>query len=348
MIEEKTDILIIGGGIAGLTLAKYLAEDGIDFILVEKNKEFFKKACGEGITVKLAGYNFFDLYESKKGIERITDSTIVYTKYGKISMDIPNIVCNKQKVEEELAYQAEKRGGTIRRNSKVSQIKRHGERFIALPQNIGCKIVVGADGVNSLVRKYLNLPKPNCGIGVYGITENIDKSSDNCHIEFIKGVIPHGYSWFFPKTKEWNIGIGTANPQYFKDSFLKFMNRFPEVKKWKGGFVPMSMPLKSYGDRMILVGDAASQVIAMLGDGILPSMICARIAANHLIEISKNDFREIDLSLYEKTWHNELFKIFKSGYTAYNLLSKVQFSEYIFHLLIKMMCKMAVKEYNRE
>jgi len=345
VVAEKTDIVIIGGGIAGLTLAKYLAEDGIDFILVEKDKEFFKKACGEGITVKLADYNFFDLYESRKGIEKVTDGTIIYTKYGKISMDIPNIICNKREVEEQLAYQAKKKGGIIRVGSKVSQIKRQGNILLVLPQNIESRIIVGADGVNSVVRKYLGLPRPNCGIGAYGITANIDKSSDECHIEFKKDVAPYGYSWFFPKTKEWNIGIGTANHQYFKESFLKFKKRFPEVEKWVGGFVPVSMPLKSYGDKIILVGDAASQVIAMLGDGILPSMICAKIAADHLIKMSKNNFREMDLSLYEKEWQNKLLKVFKDGYTAYNLLSKVQFSEYLFHLLIKLMCRMALREY---
>lgn len=347
MTAEKTDIVIIGGGIAGLTLAKYLADEGIDFVLVEKNKEFFKKACGEGITVKLAGYNFFDLYESKKGIEKVTDDIVIYTRYGEISMGIPNIICNKRKVEEQLAHQAKKKGGIIRTGSKASQIKRRRDSLLVLPQNIESRIIVGADGVNSVVRRYLGLARPNCGIGAYGITTNIDKSSDRCHIEFKKDVAPYGYSWFFPKTEEWNIGIGTAKPGYFRESFSKFKNKFPEVKKWVGGFVPMSMPLKSYSHRIILVGDSAAQVIAMLGDGILPSMICAKIAAGHLTKMAKNNFRQMDLSLYEKAWQNKLLKVFKNDYTAYNLLSKAQFSEYLFHLLLKLMCRMALREYKQ-
>ena len=37
---ERHDVAIIGGGIAGLTLAKFLAEYGIDFVLLEEHKDF--------------------------------------------------------------------------------------------------------------------------------------------------------------------------------------------------------------------------------------------------------------------------------------------------------------------
>ncbi|MFH0748708.1 MAG: FAD-dependent monooxygenase [Candidatus Bathyarchaeota archaeon] len=68
--SQKTDVLVIGGEIAGLTMSKYLAEEGIDFILVEEHKDFFMKSCGEGITHSMAGYEFYGIYESKVGIER--------------------------------------------------------------------------------------------------------------------------------------------------------------------------------------------------------------------------------------------------------------------------------------
>lgn len=48
---EKVDVAIVGGGIAGLTLAKFLSEEGINFILFEGHDDFFKKACGEGCRI---------------------------------------------------------------------------------------------------------------------------------------------------------------------------------------------------------------------------------------------------------------------------------------------------------
>lgn len=340
---EKRDIIILGGGIAGLTLAKYLAEERIDFVLIEKNNKFFKKACGEGITTKLAGYDFFDLYESKKGVERITDDIIISTKYGKINMNTPNIISNKMEVEEELANQAKRKGARIIMGAKVDQIKKYNNNLLILPQNISSKIIVGADGVNSMVRKYMGIERPDCGIGASGIRKA--ETSDKCYIEFKKDVAPRGYSWFFPKKEVWNIGVGTANPNYFKECFSKFKNRFPEIKKWKVDLVPVSMPLKSYSKNTILIGDSAAQVVAVFGDGILPSMICAKIAADELTKIAKNDFKSLNLSTYEKAWQDKLYKTFKEGYIAFNLLSKVYFSDYFLHVTLKLLCRMSLKAY---
>ena len=86
---EKCDVAIIGGGIAGLSLGKFLAERGIPFILFEEHNEFFKKACGEGFILKTCGYNFYDLYGEKKGIEKRIDESHIHTRYGEVQLCVP-------------------------------------------------------------------------------------------------------------------------------------------------------------------------------------------------------------------------------------------------------------------
>lgn len=162
-----------------------------------------------------------------------------------------------------------------------------------------------------------------------------------------KTVIPWGYSWFFPKKSGWNIGIGTAKPNHFKESFNKFKDRFPEVKEWKVGIIPISKPIKSYSKNTILVGDSASQVLAGTGAGTLTSMICARIAADKIIEMSKNNFRNVDLSQYEKAWKKKLSKIFASAYNYHRLLKIANVSEYFFHILLKVICKISSDMYRK-
>ena len=59
MSETNTyQVSIIGGGLAGLTLAIQLADEGYSCILFEKNKYPFHKVCGEYISME--SWNFIE------------------------------------------------------------------------------------------------------------------------------------------------------------------------------------------------------------------------------------------------------------------------------------------------
>ncbi len=68
MIENKYDAIVVGGGIAGLTSAVYLARDGKKVVLIEKNKE-----CG-GLVSTFAhnGYHF------EGGVRALEDAGIIF------------------------------------------------------------------------------------------------------------------------------------------------------------------------------------------------------------------------------------------------------------------------------
>lgn len=52
----QTDILIIGGGLAGLTAALHLQQSGLDVLLIEKNTYPGHKVCGEYISNEVLSY----------------------------------------------------------------------------------------------------------------------------------------------------------------------------------------------------------------------------------------------------------------------------------------------------
>lgn len=337
---ETVDIVIVGGGIAGLTLAKFLAEEGVNFILLEEHSDYFQKPCGEGVYPELVGYTFYEFYGSKVGIERIIHETLISTKYGDIILKMPVLMSNKYLIEREIARQVTQKGGNIVLNSRVNGIKSVGDYVAIFPQNIRGKIIVGADGINSIVRKFIGVPRPSIGIASCGTCSYLKKSSDQCHIEVKKEVTPWGFSWFFPKLNGWNIGIGTTDPRYFKRNLKIFQERFPGVREWKTGIIPVSKPVRSYGKYSILVGDAAAQVFASTGAGILSSMVCAKIASEILVKESRRDFRYRDLSIYEKKWRKKLYQKLVRSYIYYSTLFRLEFvSEYLFYVFFKMGCK---------
>ena len=52
MDDKNFDCAIIGGGLAGLTLAVQLADAGYSVVMFEKGKYPFHKVCGEYISME--------------------------------------------------------------------------------------------------------------------------------------------------------------------------------------------------------------------------------------------------------------------------------------------------------
>jgi len=341
---EKHDVVIIGGGIAGLTLSKFLAEYGIDFVLLEEHNDFFKKACGEGITRFIAGYDFFDLYESKAGIEKYIEETYIYTKYGILQLYMPVLMTSKRTIEKEIARQAMKRGADIRMNERVEKIEWNG-KFILQPQNIEAKFLVGADGFFSITRKFLGKGKLRYAIAAEGLSNEIELDDEKIHVEMKKSVVKYGYSWFFPKREKWNIGIGSISMKEFKKAFNEFKKKY-SVERWKAGYIPASKPVKPYGKNAILVGDAASQTITSIGAGNMPSMICAKIAADVIKKFSSHDFRGIDTKEYGKALR-PMTKMLKQDHNLAFAMHFIIRNEYLIHKILKKYIQQASQYYKK-
>jgi flavin-dependent dehydrogenase len=73
-MEAKSDVLIIGGGLAGLTSAIHLSKFGLKVIIIEKNEFPKHKVCGEYISNEVIPYlNYLDIDISILKPSKITD-----------------------------------------------------------------------------------------------------------------------------------------------------------------------------------------------------------------------------------------------------------------------------------
>jgi len=187
-----------------------------------------------------------------------------------------------------------------------------GESLLAIDDDIAkttmgeirAKVIVGADGPNSLTAREAGLGRPR--LSYPAITCKVEGQFDDSVKMFFGSVAPGGYAWIIPKKSGANVGLGYCSGMC-KERPSAALERFVSTLGAKArdktlGFVPMSGPLRStVAGRTLLVGDAAGQVMASNGGGIPTAMIAGREAGeairNHLSNGGK-------LADYERRWRS--------------------------------------------
>ncbi len=344
----KYNVTVVGAGPAGSTAAKILSENGLKVVLIEKDKLPRDKPCGGGLPRRvLERFNYVD---NERFIESYSYSGVAFSPSMKDKIKaekkIPIIATAlRKKFDFELVNLAKENGTIVKDGKTVTDLKIFKDKARILTKDgdyIDSEIVVGADGVWSTVAKKSGLRKSKYETGacVLQEVEVNEKILDEyfgkrrkCYIHSrFKGIM--GYGWIFPKKEHLNIGIGGVWATHgekinllksYRDyiDFLKQNNLIPKnLKKSpiKGGRLPINPLEKTYGERILLVGDAAGFINPSTGEGIYYAMSSGEIAAKMIIKaLQKGDVSSAFLSNYEKLWKKDFGKDIE---VINNLLSK--------------------------
>ena len=90
------------------------------------------------------------------------------------------------------------------------------------------------------------------------------------------------------------------------------------------GGIPLKPPARTYGERMIAVGDAAGQVKPTSGGGIYYGLLGAEIAAETLHRaLAEDDLSAKRLARYERAWRKKLGRELRTGYWARKLFERL-------------------------
>jgi len=339
------DVAIVGAGPAGSTAALLLSKKGYNVILIEKDKFPRDKPCGGGLTKRLL--NEFKFVNNLSIIESYSYGGILHSpslRYEiEVKRDDPLVgMVSRKKFDFKLAKLAVEEGTILKDNKEVVDVKILKDNvkiFLDDGDIIKSKILIGADGVWSLIAKKTGLRKDSidyaiCIVEEFKVTnDTLDKffgKSRLCHIYSQLQKID-GYAWIFPKKEHLNIGIGEFinknKKQYkhnlselFKDyiKVLKRDNIIPSsivVKNYKGGSIPIIPLEKTYSDRVVLVGDAAGFANASTGEGIYYAMKSSKIAAEVIDQALKSGNTNKDfLSKYHSIWTKDFGKDLKLLY----------------------------------
>ena len=338
----KYDVVVVGAGPAGSTAAKFLSENGISVLLVDKSKFPRDKSCGGGIPVRvLKEYKYI---EEKGLIESYSYGGFIHSpslKYrGEVQRNEPFIaMVLRKKFDFGLVNSAIDDGAIFIDNMAVDDIEISENKAKVMLNDgtdVESRMVVGADGIWSVVAKKSGLSHNHRDISIslfqeYPMSaETLDRYFTKkrlFHIHFnVKGIA--GYGWVFPKKEHVNIGVvemkrklGSEEKTYLKEIFNDYIQLLKESKtlpssfkvgKIQGAVLPTCPVEKTYADRVLLCGDAAGLIHPFNGEGIEYAMSSGRIAADVIAEaLEVDDTSAKFLSKYEKLWKNDFGKTIK-------------------------------------
>jgi digeranylgeranylglycerophospholipid reductase len=332
---EDFDVVIIGGGPAGISAAKGAAMKGANTILFERQASIMAlKACGEATsqeTFKTAGISVKPSIVLHKADAMVFAPNMEYIHINQIGFSI-----NKTLFLQELAAHAAEAGAQIRVREDFQSLNRSKDNKLIIKTNRGeykTSLVIGADGFNSNVARSLGIQEKSEAIPTVQYTMVNCKLDYPDTVRFYLGnkIAPKGYAWIFPKgDKITEVGIGVRGfpAKAYLDSFIKKFDKElgkGQIIDYRGAPVPIGGIIKqNIVNGAILIGDAAGMVIPLTGAGIHSSvasgLLAGEVAALSSVDkdYSKtrlNEFKE----KYDKVWGIRINKSLKAMRAIENL-----------------------------
>jgi geranylgeranyl reductase family protein len=241
-------------------------------------------------------------------------------------------VVDRAALDKSLAERAMAAGVEYSFDSRVEKIDIDDESVTAKVAGNGsghkARVAVIASGFGAKLTETLGLG----AAGDYVVGAQAEVTADVDEIEVFTGseVAPGFFGWIVPAEPQKAL-VGLMVRKQARQYLDKLVaSLIQQGKVAHNGNRPgcrgitLKPPRKTYGKRLIVVGDAAGQVKPATGGGIYFGMLSAQIAARHLQQaLASNDLSSRKLSGYEKEWKERLGREIRIGYWARRFYEKL-------------------------
>lgn len=334
------DIVVVGGGPAGLSAAAVAAGGGLKVAVIERDSSIAQFVRTSGMT-------------GARELEKLRIPSHFYNPIRRYCIYSPSKECVWETPKAEagvldvrglyhyLAHQAAALGAEIFLGTRVHSACYEKDKTAvkisaSSPEgqlDFHASIAIDASGFSAVVGRSLGLVEnwERVGVGAEyeAYAEKVDV--DTWALMVGREYSPAGYAWIFPVAENRvRVGVGVARPgsdcNPMKQLKSLMENRPGPLKKlgricpieFHFGVVPSQGPRRiTAKPHVLLVGDAAGQVNPLLLEGIRFAIKFGRAAGEAAkTAICEGDVSGAQLGNYEKEWKKEVWSNFQIGLDA--------------------------------
>ena len=311
------DVIIVGAGPAGATLAAELSREGVDVLILEKERLPRHKTCAGGVTVKAARLLGLDLAPVTR--DTVLGARVACRRRQPFTRSYPRPMIHmvmRDEFDLMLTEKACGHGAALAQSERVHRVRADGESVAVetADRTYTARVVVGADGARSVVAPGAGLALGmDLGIGMearLSVTGQRLLQWENL-MGLDLGHVRGGYGWVFPKGDPLSVGAGIPLRQArrLKSGYRAVLAAHGLEDCPATRVRSHWLPVRRRGaavqsGRCLLLGDAAGLVDPVTGEGICNAVRSARIAAPVIGEYLRG--RSAGLGQYESAVDSEI------------------------------------------
>ncbi len=323
------DVVVIGSGSVGSYVAYKLAGMGYGVAVLEQHKQVGDQICCTGI-ISQECISSFTVDNSV--VLRPVNSARLFSPSGRLLRlwreETQAYIIDRTAFDRVMANRAQGKGAEYRLNSLATDlaVRDSGVTIKATCQgeriSLEARAVVIANGFGSQLAEGLGLGKT--GDFVIGVQVEVEATAvDEVEVYLGKEIAPGFFAWLVPTSPQRALVglLARRNPGLYIERLMLSLRAqgkiaSAEVEPTYRG-IPLQPLSRTYGDRLIVAGNAAGQVKPTTGGGIYFGLLCAEIAANTLHQgLVNDDLSARGLASYEQGWRRKLGKELKIDYYA--------------------------------
>ena len=347
-VELQSDIIIIGGGLAGLTCAIDMGLRGHEVLLIEKKEYPFHKVCGEYVSNEVKPYlQSLGAFPQKLGSKEINRFQIT-SPSGKIAeckMQMGGFGVSRYAFDQFLFERASELGVKFMLNTTAQDVSFDENQFsvkLKDGQSLKARVVIGAFGKRSVLDKNLDRKFFKHKTNYVGVKHHFraDFPDDLVALHNFEG----GYCGLSKvENDKVNLCYLTTTEVFKKYKSIEEMehrhlSQNPYLRdflaKATSVFDPLVISQVNFADKesvvnhMLMCGDAAGLIHPLCGNGMAMAIHGAKISSGQVDLFLRQKLTRDEMEKrYKEEWSSTFHARLQFGHAAQGLFEKSKLTE---------------------